>query len=365
VSLKVLFDGQIFVEQRAGGVSRYYTTLAENLNVEPGVTARIIAPLHRNEILSASTTAPVFGIGLPDKRGVARLCRLTLKATAPFLNPLLSADIAHETFFSPKPYIASAKRRVTTIYDMIHELYYPNSPTTEHKKAALARCDHVICISHNTKKDLCELFDFPPERASVTHLAYKDFSGFGGSAAPAALSGAPYFLFVGNRAFYKNFDMLIRAFASAPQLTKTFRIVCYGGGPLTESERAAASALGLSPSAIVHLPGSDDVLGVAYANATAFVYPSLYEGFGIPPLEAMSAGCPVLSSNTSSLPEVVGDAALLFDPKDVDALRDALLQIAASAQLREDLVCRGHVQRKLFSWERCVQQTLDIYRRVL
>jgi glycosyltransferase involved in cell wall biosynthesis len=363
--VKVLFDGQIFVEQRAGGVSRYFTTLAESLSAQPGVSARIIAPLHRNEILSASAMAPVFGVGLPDKRGVHRLCRLVLKATAPVLSPLFGADIVHETFFSPAPFLTRTRRRITTMYDMIHEIYFPGNPTTAHKKAALARCDHVICISHNTRKDLCELFDFPAERTSVTHLAYKDFSGFAGYAPPSELSGAPYFLFVGNRSAYKNFDALLRALAGAPRLAGSFRIACYGGGPLTDNERAAAGALGLAPEAVIHLRGGDDVLGAAYANATAFVYPSLYEGFGIPPLEAMSASCPVLSSNTSSLPEVVGDAGLLFEPKDIEALRDALLCVAESSTVREDLVRRGHARRALFSWERCVEQTLAIYRSVL
>jgi glycosyltransferase involved in cell wall biosynthesis len=328
------------------------------------VSARIVAPLHRNEILSASATARVLGIGLPDKRGVARLCEFALKVTSPAVNRFVSADIVHETFFSPKPYL-TAKRRVTTMYDMIHEIYYPGDATTEYKKAALARCDHVICISHNTKKDLCELFGVPSERASVTHLAYQDFSGFVGSSAPHGLSGTPYFFYVGNRAVYKNFATFVRAFASAPRLAQNFQIVCYGGGPFTDDERAAATALGLQPKALVHLVGGDDVLGAGYANATAFVYPSLYEGFGIPPLEAMSAGCPVLSSNTSSLPEVVGDAALLFDPKDMEALREALVRVAESDEQRRDLVRRGHARRTLFSWQRCVTQTLDVYRGLL
>lgn len=363
--MKILFDGQIFVEQRAGGISRYCTTLAEFLNAEPGMSARIVAPLHRNEILAASRMASVFGIGLRERRGVARLCRLALKLGSPIVDCLVDADIVHETYFSPKPYLAATKRRVTTMYDMIHELYYPGNQTTEHKKAALARCDHVICISHNTKKDLCELFDFPPDRASVTHLAYQDFSGFARVMAPAGVLGAPYFLYVGNRAVYKNFETLLRAFASTSQLSEDFRIACYGGGPFTESERSLARSLGLRQEALVHLVGSDDVLGAAYANAAAFVYPSLYEGFGIPPLEAMSAGCPVLCSNTSSLPEVVGDAALQFDPLDVEALRDSLIQVADSEELRRDLVLRGHVRRKQFSWEKCAAQTLDVYRQVL
>ena len=363
--MKVLFDGQIFLEQPAGGISRYYTALATDLNTRPGVSARIIAPLHRNEILLASAKAPVFGVGLPDKRGVARLCRLVRRISAPVLDRLLTADIVHETYFSPEPHFKRTKRRVTTVYDMVHEIYYPNDPASRYKRDAVARCDHVICISNNTKHDLCELFKFPPERASVTHLTYEDFSRFAGGAMPQVLEGAPYFLHVGNRAGYKNFELLLRAFASAPQLTKDFRVICFGGGRLTDGERANAAKLGIRHDALVHLSGSDAVLGAAYAHAVAFVYPSLYEGFGIPPLEAMSASCPVVCTNSSSLPEVVGDAALMFDPKDSEALREALLRIATSEETRVNLVLRGHERRQRFTRENMVSQTLAVYRGIL
>jgi glycosyltransferase involved in cell wall biosynthesis len=365
MTLRILFDGQIFVGQRAGGISRYYTTLARQLGRTGGVSARIVAPLHRNEILREDRSAPVFGVGLPDRRGVDRICRYAQDLVSPLVDPFFRGDIVHETFFSPRAYLTHGRRRVTTMYDMITELYYPGDVTTEHKKASLDRSDHVICISRNTRKDLCEIFDVPLERTSVTHLSYEDFGGFKGSKAPDALGGSPYFFYVGNRASYKNFEALLRAFASVPELVNNFRIACYGGRPFTGGERAAAAALGLRPEALVHLTGGDDVLGAGYANATAFVYPSLYEGFGIPPLEAMSASCPVLSSNTSSLPEVVGDAALSFDPKDVEALRDALVRVAESSDLRADLVRRGHAQRALFSWDRCVEQTLAVYRSIL
>lgn len=363
--LRVLFDGQIFVGQRAGGISRYFTTLAEQLNGEAGVSARIVAPLHRNEILREALSAPVFGVGLPDRRGIDRLCRIAQRNLAPLVSPFFRGDIVHETFFSQGPLLEHGRRRVTTMYDMITEIYYPGDVTTENKKAALARCDHVICISHHTRKDLCEILGVPVERTSVTHLSYEDFSGFTGSNAPEVLGDAPYFLYVGNRAIYKNFIALLRAFASVPEFAGSFRIACYGGGPLTGAEHELIASLGLKPGSVVHLRGGDDVLGAAYVNATAFVYPSLYEGFGIPPLEAMSASCPVISSNTSSLPEVVGDAALMFDPTDVEALRDALMRIAGDTDLRGELIRRGHVQRAKFSWERCARQTLDIYRSLL
>jgi len=101
-----------------------------------------------------------------------------------------------------------------------------------------------------------------------------------------------------------------------------------------------------------------------YSGALAFVFPSLYEGFGLPPLEAMSAACPVLCANTSSLPEVVGDAAITFDPGDVDAIREAMQRVAQSPDLRRDLIARGHQRRKLFTWDRCVSETLDVYRKL-
>lgn len=363
--MNVLFDGQIFVAQPTGGISRYYTSLAAGLNAEPGVDARIIAPLHRNEHLSMHAGAPTWGIGVPRHWRVGKLSRLAMRVASPVASAILKPDIVHETYYGTSPYLTFAKRRVTTVYDMIHELYYPADPTTEHKKRALARCEHVLCISHNTKKDLCELLDFPAERASVTHLAYDDFSGAIGSEPPAALAGWPYILFVGNRSGHKNFAMLMQAFASSPRLVRDFRLAFFGGPPLDHAERAKAAELGLPPDALVHLSGGDDRLGQAYAHATAFVYPSLYEGFGIPPLEAMSAGCPVLSSNSSSLPEVVGDAALTFDPKDVDALREALDRVTQSDALRKDLIERGHKRRGQFSRERCVAETLAVYRGIL
>lgn len=363
--MKIFFDGQIFIEQPTGGISRYFANLATSLNRESGVTARVLAPFHRNEHLSDQISAPVLGFGLPKEWRAGRICWAALRTLSPVMSRLARPDIAHETYFSPKPYVTTARRRVTTVYDMIHELYYPGSLTSQYKRIALARCDHVICISHNTKKNLCELFDFPPERASVTHLAYQDFSGFDDCDVPTQLANIPYFLYVGSRSGYKNFETLLRAFANAPTLVKNFRIVCFGGASLSADERALAEGLGLAPRHLVQLSGGDALLGAAYANATAFVCPSLLEGFGIPPLEAMSAGCPVLSSNTSSLPEVVGDAALLFDPKDQEALREALERIVQSDSLSNSLVRRGHEQRKLFSWERCARETLNVYRYIL
>jgi glycosyltransferase involved in cell wall biosynthesis len=113
------------------------------------------------------------------------------------------------------------------------------------------------------------------------------------------------------------------------------------------------------------MSGDDALLSRLYRQATAFVYPSLYEGFGIPPLEAMSFDCPVVCSNTSSIPEVVGDAARLFDPADIDALRAAIEAVVGSPDLRDNLVRRGRKRIRHFSWDRTAMETMDIYRELV
>lgn len=107
------------------------------------------------------------------------------------------------------------------------------------------------------------------------------------------------------------------------------------------------------------------MLASIYANAAAFVYPSLYEGFGIPPLEAMSLGCPVICGNTSSIPEVVGDAGEYFDPNDTESMRVAIEAVLQSTGRSQELVAKGQAQRSLFSWQRCARETLDVYRSIL
>ena len=225
------------------------------------------------------------------------------------------------------------------------------------KKSTLARCDHVICISQNTQKDLCEMYNFPIDRTSVTHLSYKDFGAFSQAALPQVLQGAPYFL-LGNRSGYKNFFLLLKAYAAEERLRKHFRIVAIGGGKLSPDELAICDELNLASDQVVQLSGSDDLLGAAYAHATALVYPSLYEGFGIPPLEAMSVDCPVLSSNASyrcpkSL-EMLGQCSILR--------RGATFSGNAAGCRRRRCASNYLPWKKRcheFSWHRCASDTIS------
>jgi glycosyltransferase involved in cell wall biosynthesis len=228
----------------------------------------------------------------------------------------------------------------------------------------------MICISESTRRDLLATYDIPEERVSVTHLGFDPLgpllTGESSSDFKARVLGAdvPYLLYVGSRVSYKNFRGLLDAYAASAPLRKNFYFLCFGGGDFTGAERAAISKAGVE-GRVRCLGGSDAVLAACYAHASLFVCPSLYEGFGIPVLEAMSLECPVACSNSSSLPEVAGDAARLFDPLDRDSIRNALESVLDSPSTATALKERGRIRSRLFSWRSCAEKTLGIYRRVI
>ncbi|MBN7813507.1 glycosyltransferase family 4 protein [Algoriphagus sp. H41] len=365
--MKVAFDGQIFGMQKYGGISRYFARLAEELEQQK-IQTRVYAGYHINSYLKGEGSL-VKGQYLDryPKRTI-RMFRKWNGIRASLASGIFGPDIVHETYFSPKATLKGKGPTVVTVYDMIQELFperfSPSQIHTEEKRAALARADHIISISHNTKKDLCELFGTAPEKVSVTHLAADpvlktDFKK------KETAGEKPYFLYVGLRLDYKNFRLLAQAFAASERLMRDFRIMAFGGGGFNPSELEEYSRMGFKEGQLVSRGGSDEDLAQCYANAMAFVYPSLYEGFGIPPLEALSYSCPVVSSNSSSIPEVLGDAALYFDPFSQEELTRQLEKIAYEAQTRADLIKVGDARVTQFSWGKTAEETKAIYRNIL
>ena len=154
------------------------------------------------------------------------------------------------------------------------------------------------------------------------------------------------------------------AFAQS-QLFKTHQLVCFGGGQLRADEYKRIDQLGVPRDRVVSVTGDDAKLASYYATAEAFVYPSIYEGFGIPLLEAMECGCPVLCGNSSSIPEVAGDAAMYFNARDTQEMAAALKNIVQSPSVRLSLISRGKERVKQFSWDVCAQQTYSVYEKLL
>ena len=278
--------------------------------------------------------------------------------------------VLHETYFTGHTRSAEGAARILTVYDMIHELFPgqfgPADKTTQYKRASVHRADRVICISESTRRDLIKLFGVREDKAVVVHLGFDPLpQPEVGQGSHLSHRAKPYILYVGQRAGYKNFEGLLRAYAASPYLRENFRLISFGGGPLSRKEKELIRQLGLAADAVLQHAGDDRELALHYRDAALFVYPSLYEGFGIPPLEAMSLGCPVACSQTSSIPEVVGDAAVLFDPKDTEAMRDAIESVLQSTSLSHALVQKGHARTRLFTWDECATKTLDVYRQVI
>lgn len=366
--MKILFDGQIFATQEFGGISRYYHELAGALGSLGGVKVDIMAPLYINNYLRTGAGYELHGWKAPKiKRATGILNRVNCMFTG-LAVPACDPDIFHETYYSAQALPLRRARRVITVLDMIHERFPQHfasaDRTSDLKKVSVARADHILCISECTRRDLIDILRVPKEKTSVVYLGH---SFAAERLAPGAVRAAPqerpFILYVGPRGGYKDFGTLLRAFASRERIYRAFHLVCAGGGEFGTAEQEMIQRL--PEGTVTQVFADDALLADLYENAAVFVYSSLYEGFGIPPLEAMSHGCPVITTRGGSLPEVVGDAAEIFDAGSGEALAWALERVLFSESRRAELKSRGFQRVKRFTWATCATQTLNVYKSLI
>ena len=366
--MRVLFDYQAFSIQRHGGVSRYFYEIANHLQTRAEFDVEILAPLYVCDYFSSRSLVMPRGFKVPLLSRTSIIRRFANAGISWVMSRhRQDIDVFHETYYSMADTKPASAKRVITVFDMIHEKFPDHFSNTasiaQVKLASILRADHVICISESTRQDLIAITNLDPKKTSVVHLGY-GLDTRGASTPPPDLNGRNYLLYVGLRAGYKNFKVLLDAFAQSSALRTSFVLVCFGGPPFTSDERLYMGSLGLDPEVVIYRAGNDRDLAGYYSSAVAFVYPSLYEGFGIPPLEAMSLGCPVICSTAGSLPEVVGNAAELFDPTDAEDLRRALEEVLDRPAHAKALVALGLKRTQMFSWEKCARETADIYSRL-
>ncbi len=364
----VVYDHQTFSLQEFGGISRYFCELASRVHCADDFAARVIAPLHLNRYLPICPV-PQTGVQMRLRfRGYGRVCQAANSMLSPLLTRAYSPSLIHRTYYSP-PTRRSRVPVILTVFDMIHELFPDNFTATDsvirNKPSCVSAADHIICISESTANDLVRLFRVPRAKISVIYLGYSEVFARPAPVGEMPPHSRPYILYVGHRHGYKNFGTALRAYAASARLSKEFDLVTFGGPAYSAEEQTMMDSLPLRRGSVIRLVGSDADLARAYRHARAFVYPSQYEGFGIPPLEAMSCGCVVACSNASSIPEVVGHAALSFDPNDVDAARQALEESCFSEGTRARLLARGAARVREFTWDRCADETVAVYRKVI
>lgn len=365
--MKIAYDHQIFSAHKFGGVSRYFVELIKHINQlkKKKKFIKIIAPVHQNFYLTKNIKNLYFkGIKLPNVKGSTKICNLINSFLSPFLLKFYEPDVIHKTYYGLENFNNTHTKKIITVYDMIHELFPKNFPnkdkTAEIKKIAVNKADHIICISKNTQKDLINILGVDIKKTSVVHLGLTLISQ---KKKYFNKNHKPFILYVGSRGGYKNFSRFIEAYANSNQVKKKFAVVVFGGGPFLLDEIKKINNLKVSN--IKQVSGDDDKLASYYQNASLFVYPSLYEGFGLPLLEAMNFGCPVACSNTSSIPEVVGNAAIFFDPYSVKSISKSIEAILLNNKMKKLLVARGFKRAKKFSWKKCAEKTYKVYEKIL
>ena len=369
--MHIVYDYQIFSIQKHGGISRYYYEIASRLTNINQHEVNIYAGLFINNYLRNSSKELLKGWHLPYKINPKTTKILDVINTGIYQVLLNSnpPDIIHETYYSRRTIAPNKSKIVMTVYDMIHEKFAKLMPELRKdlykiKTEALKRADHIICISENTKKDLFDLIDIDPKKVSTIYLGYSLQANVNIERRAKIIH--PYILYVGDRTQeYKNFKRLLYAYASSAKIRQNFSIVCFGSKPFSKKEIKIMNQLGIEESKVMHIVGEDDILANLYTHASAFIYPSLYEGFGIPPLEAMSFDCPVVCSNVSSIPEVVADAGEYFNPYEVDSIVDALEKLLFCSERSQELIIRGKKRLKNFSWDKCAHQHSLVYKSLV
>ena len=363
--MKVGFDHQIFSIQQYGGISRYFVELANHLVGldHEDLDLSIYCPLYKNAYFKElNKKVHLYGVKAPNIPRTRKILREVNSILVEPVARMVAAEVCHETYYTPKIIGPKKAKRVVTVYDMIHELfpeYFPKGDrTAEYKKIAIQRADHIICISENTRKDVINLVDVDPRKVSVIYLGHASSNLISEN---VTLPPKPYILYVGARDSYKNFNNLLKAFAANQKINSEYDLVAFGGGAASRNEQALIESLSLKGK-VSWVSGDDALLNAYYQNASLFVYPSLYEGFGIPPLEAMSHGCVVACSSSSSLPEVVGECAEFFDPFSVESISVSLEFALNNGEFREAAVKKGFERVSMFSWSRCAEETYHVYK---
>ena len=366
--MKIVYGPEIFL-QKYGGISRYFSRLANGIG-NRGHDVEVVAPIHLSGFLEDVRRDHVYGRRISHvPRGFAKIARNSNVLLGRAISLSRLPNIFHPTYFSHLDRLSARVPRVVTVHDMIHEIYGDRESLdwrfrASQKASSIRSADLLVAISENTRNDLMDFFPrLEQDRVMVIPLGVDE------AKRRPVINDKPRerstLLYVGQRFPVKNFGLIAQALSC---LNKSFLdevdLVIFGGPPLSSDEMNALTSSGLSFDRITHETGDDSKLEQWYLTASALIYPSKYEGFGLPVLEAMAHGCPVLASNSSSIPEVGGGAAIYFNPTEPESLANAISGLLNSEEMSKRMALLGLERAKEFSWEKCVDKTLDAYLKV-
>ncbi|EQA36715.1 glycosyltransferase, group 1 family protein [Leptospira inadai serovar Lyme str. 10] len=369
--MKVLFDHQIFSLQKHGGISRYFSNLIRGFRQESsfGIEAELSLEFSSNEYVRETWNPKFYNQFFPHDFGIPGKRRLLRYANLPFsLAKLISNefDVFHPTYYFPYflPFLRD-KPFVLTVYDLIHEKYpddFKDDRTTDYKPILIEKADRIISISECTKRDLLKTYKISEDKVETILLSIDQNVKFLKSE-PVFLPEGKFILFVGGRGTYKNFQFLLEYLPLFFKENPSSFLVCAGGGRFNRIEMEKIQEADLEDR-VIQLDVDEARLRYLYRNAHLFIFPSLYEGFGLPVLESMANGCVPLLANRSSLPEVGGDAAFYFDPESGASFLESLEDAWRDGPTRSRILRLGSSRILDFSWEKTIAETASVYRKV-
>lgn len=353
--MKVIYDYQIFIRQKFGGISRVFYEMYKCKKTI--VDKRILVKVSDNYYLK-QLNLKIYSNDNSFK-GKFRLYR--------FLNKLFNIkvlkhgnyDVFHPTYYDTYFLKYNKKPFVLTVHDMIHEQYIKEDlQTIRNKKCLIEKADKIVAISENTKKDILNLYNIDSKKIEVIYWA-NSLTNVKKIETPTR-----YILYVGGRNSYKNFKTFFNAVVQIFNEDFNLHLLCAGGNKFNEEENNMIKKFNLNKR-VKQIDVTDEELTYLYQHAIAFIYPSKYEGFGIPILEAFYCKCPVILSNTSCFPEIAKDAAVYFDPDDIDDMKNKIISVIYNDKLRKELINKGFERNKDFSWEKTVKEYDEVYRSLI
>ena len=370
--MNVVLDGVIFEQQARGGIPRIYQeTMPRICELDPTVQMLVLThgPTRSKWPVHAQIThRPLWSVNRYIQPG-AYLWSLKKRVRSWIAGVSLTSH-AHEIWHSTHYTLPSKWQGPILIsaYDLLLERFAPmfDEPLYHQIRAETHRCiaaaDGVICISETTKQEIVDFYQMDSRKLYVVPLAHSDvFRPIPLTNAHDELVGnKPFFLYVGGRGKYKNFKTVLAAFEVWSQKTEVDLIVVGAEWTDTEKEALVEKNLHAHVRLVGHL--DDEQLCGLYNRAQAFIYPSLYEGFGLPLLEAMACGCPIIASRIPSTVEVAGDVPMYFEPTEPESLQEAF-DIALNERQNSSRIRAGYARLNNYSWDKTAQQTLDLYRQ--
>ena len=386
-NLKILYEPEIFINKAYGGVARYFAELIHHYASDLDISAKLPIVFTDNHYLhnffknrffhlksdrSRVETKPNQAFHAKVNRKISKFTKRIKKRSNHYLQEATYArgnfDLCHFTYYNRDALDRLRNKPVViTIYDMIYELFPENfeidSEFASNKAEMVTRADKIIAISHNTKKDLMRFFDISSSRIDVIYLGCSLFAPEKSKQNTLVLPN-DYILYVGKRRGYKNFDNFLHATAGLLKERKQVHLVCAGGRIFQPDELELFHSLGIHHKIHQIFP-TDDELAELYTRARLFVFPSKYEGFGLPLLEAFSCGCAVACSNTASFPEVAQNAAMFFDPEDNQSIHDAVKELLDKRSVRAALIKNGMSRMKAFTWGNTAHAHKATYRSII